>query len=213
MLPGRPRQGRPLIPLAERRPMQAFIYFVERLSMWMGKSFAWCILILTFGVSYEVFVRYALRDPTSWAYDISYVMYGALFIMAGAYTLSRDGHVRGDVIYRLLPPRGQAGIDFVLYFIFYFPGVLALIYSGYGFAKMSWTFKETSIFSPAGVPVYPLKMLIPVAGILLLLQGIVEVVRCAYCLRNGTWPQRLHDVEELETAILHQAEATRERAP
>ena len=191
--------------------MLSFIRFVERLSMWMGKSFAWCILVLTFAVSYEVFVRYVLRDPTSWAYDISYIMYGALFIMAGAYTLSRGGHVRGDVIYRLLSTRAQASIDLVLYFIFYFPGVLAFIYSGYGFARMAWSFKEKSIFSPAGIPIYPLKVLIPVAGVLLLLQGIVEVIRCVLCLRTGNWPQRLHDVEELEKVILEQQASQRDR--
>ncbi|MBF0393462.1 MAG: TRAP transporter small permease subunit [Alphaproteobacteria bacterium] len=184
--------------------MLAIIHFVETLSMWMGKAFGWCIIVLAFGIGYEVFVRYALRDPTSWAYDMSYIMYGAMFLMAGPYALARDGHVRGDVLYRLMPTRVQAGLDFVLYLIFYFPGILALIYSGWIFAKMAWTFKEVSVNSPAGIPVYPLKMLIPVAGVLLLLQGLAELARCVRCLRDGAWSRRLHDVEELETVIVEQ---------
>jgi len=152
-----------------------------------------------------VFVRYVLRAPTTWAFDISYITYGAMFLMAGAYTLSRNGHVRGDVIYRLWPARVQATIDLVLYIIFFFPAIIALIYSGWVFGSMSLQFRELSIFSPAGIPVFPLKMLIPIAGILLLLQGAAEVIRCIICMRMGEWPQRLHDVEELETAILAQA--------
>lgn len=186
--------------------MTAFVTFADKLSMWMGKAFAWCILVLAGSVGYEVFVRYVLNAPTTWAYDMSYIMYGALFMLAGPYTLSRGGHVRGDVVYRLLKPRTQAIIDLVLYIIFYFPGVLALIYSGYQFARMAFMFKEVSVFSPAGIPVYPLKMLIPFAGVLLLLQGIAEVIRCIETIRKGEWRGRLHDVEEMETVILHQAE-------
>ena len=186
--------------------MDRILLFIDRLSMWTGKTFAWCIIILTLGVSYEVFVRYVLRAPTSWAYDISYMMYGALFLMAGAYTVSRDGHVRGDVLYRLWPARVQAGLDLVLFLIFYFPGVSALIYAGYHYAHLSWRFKETSVFSPAGVPIYPLKALIPIAGVLLFLQGIGELARCIRCLRDGAWPARYQDVEELESAAQHFAE-------
>ena len=172
--------------------------------MWVGHAFAWCILILTLGVCYEVFVRYALRAPTGWSYDLSYMMYGALFLMGGAYTLSRDGHVRGDVLYRLWPPRVQAAVDGVLYVLFLLPAAGALVYAGWLHASQSWRFKEVSVFSPAGVPVYPMKTLIPIAGALLFLQGIAEILRCAQCLRSGTWPRRLHDVEELETQIVSQ---------
>lgn len=184
--------------------MDAFVRFVDRLSMWTGHAFAWCILILTFGVSYEVFVRYVMRAPTSWSYDVSYMMYGALFLMAGAYTLSRNGHVRGDFLYRLWPPRVQAAVDMVLYALFLLPGSAALFYSGWTFAAQSWRFKEVSVFSPAGIPIYPMKTLIPIAGLLLCLQGIAEMVRCWQCIRDGRWPPRMHDVEELETAVLHQ---------
>lgn len=183
--------------------MERFLLFVDRLSMWMGKTFAWCILILTFAVSYEVFVRYALLAPTSWAYDVSYIMYGALFLMAGAYTVSRDGHVRADVIYRLWKPRTQATVDLVLYILFYFPAVLALIYSGYSFAHMAWLFGETSVFSPASIPIWQLKALIPIAGVVLFLQGVSEIVRCWRCIQTGQWPARYQDVEEVESAILH----------
>ena len=181
--------------------MDRVVFFINKLSMWIGHAFAWCILVLTFAISYEVFVRYALRDPTAWAFDVSYIMYGALFMMAGAYTLSRDAHVRGDVFYRLWPPRVQAGVELVLYFLFFFPGVLALVYAGYDYAAESVGWWEASINSPAGVKIYPLKIILPVSAFFLLLQGIAESIRCIQCLRTGEWPKRLHDVEEMETLI------------
>ena len=185
-------------------PMTRFLFFIDSLSMWVGKAFAWLILILTLGVSYEVFVRYVLRAPTTWAFDFSYITYGALFLMAGAYTLSRGGHVRADVVYRLWKPSTQARVDLVLYLIFFLPAVAAFIYSGWNYAEMSIRFREVSIFSPAGVPVFPLKTLVPVTGVLLLLQGLAEVIRCVICIRLGAWPQRLHDVEETESIILQE---------
>ena len=181
--------------------MDRVVFFINKLNMWIGHAFAWCILVLTFAISYEVFVRYALRDPTAWAFDVSYIMCGALFMMAGAYTLSRDGHVRGDVFYRLWPPRVQAGVELVLYFLFFFPGVLALVYAGYDYAAESVGWGEASINSPAGVKIYPLKIILPVSAFFLLLQGIAESIRCIQCLRTGEWPKRLHDVEEMETLI------------
>jgi TRAP-type mannitol/chloroaromatic compound transport system permease small subunit len=186
--------------------MLAYISVVDRVSTAIGKAFGWFILIMTFGTSYEVFVRYVLRDPTIWAYDISYNMYGALFVMAGAYTLSRNAHVRGDVIYRLWPVRTQAAIDLVLYALFFFPGVFALTLAGYRYAGESWLYQEVSVYSPSDIPIFPLKTLIPVAGATLLMQGLAEVFRCIICLRTGAWPQRAQDVEELETAILHERE-------
>jgi len=186
--------------------MTRFLFFIDSLSTWVGKAFAWLILVLTFGVSYEVFVRYALRAPTTWAFDISYITYGAMFLMAGAYTLSRNGHVRGDVVYRFWRPRVQATLDLALYILFFLPAVGAWIYSGWGYARMSVLYKEVSIFSPAGVPVFPLKALIPVAGVILLVQGVAEIIRCILCIRSGQWPKRLHDVEEIESAILHEKE-------
>lgn len=186
--------------------MSRFIVFIDRINEAVGKSFGWCIIVLTFAMSYEVFVRYVLSAPTQWAYDISYVLYGALFIMSGAYTLSRNGHVRGDVIHRLMPQRVQASIDLVLYLIFFFPGVTAIVYAGWIYAGRAWRYQEVSVFSPAGIPVYPLKTLIPLAGILLFLQGLAEIGRCLICLRDGRWPQRTHDVEEMEKAILRETE-------
>jgi len=188
--------------------MTGVMKFLDQLSAWIGKCFGWMIMVLTLGVSYEVFVRYALRAPTTWAFDISYMAYGALLLMSGAYTLSRNGHVRCDVLYRLYPPRAQAALDLSLYIIFFFPAVAALMYAGWTFASLSLRFRELSIFSPAGVPVFPLKVLVPVTGCLLFLQGIAEVLRCIVCLRQGRWPARLHDVEETETVILaHQQQA------
>ncbi|MFQ5774694.1 MAG: TRAP transporter small permease subunit [Kiloniellaceae bacterium] len=195
--------------------MNRFLFFVDNLSTWVGKAFAWCILVLTFAYTYEVFVRYVLNNPTAWAFDMSYIMYGALFMMGGAYTLSRDGHVRGDVIFRLWPPRVQAVIEFVLIVLFLFPGMAALIYSGIDYAAESWSFLpygpggprgEISINSPAGVPVSPLKTILPVAAFFVMVQGFAELLRCIICMRSGVWPQRLYDVEEIETMLLHERE-------
>ena len=190
--------------------MERFIFIIDSITAWAGKAFAWCILILTFGVAYEVFVRYALRDPTAWAFDISYMMYGTLFMMAGAYTLSRDGHVRGDVLFRLWKPKIQATVELILYIFFFFPGILAFIFAGADYAAESWSYNygkgELSINSPANVPISQFKTIIPVAGVLLLLQGLAQVCRCIVCLRTGAWPAHLEDVEELETVLTQQYE-------
>jgi TRAP-type mannitol/chloroaromatic compound transport system permease small subunit len=191
--------------------MKRFLFFIDSLSLWVGKAFAWLILVLTLGISYEVLVRYVLRAPTTWAFDFSYINYGALFLMAGAYALSRNGHVRADVLYRLWSPRKQASMDLVLYIIFFLPAVGAFMYSGYIYAAMSVRFQEVSIFSPAGVPIFPLKTLIPITGLLLFLQGIAEIIRCILCIRQGAWPQRLHDVEETESMILREQQRLAEQ--
>jgi TRAP-type mannitol/chloroaromatic compound transport system permease small subunit len=189
--------------------VESLLLSIDRLSAGVGKAFGWCIVIMTLGTCYEVFVRYVLYNPTNWAFDLSYFMYGALFMMAGAYTLSRNGHVRGDVIYRLMPVRIQAAIDLILYIIFLFPGFFALLYYGIPYAQESWFIHEVSIYSPTGAPVYPHKMLIPIAAALMLIQCFAEIVRCVICIRDGMWPQRLHDVEEMESAILAEAEDRR----
>jgi TRAP-type mannitol/chloroaromatic compound transport system permease small subunit len=184
-----------------------FINFIDQVTSWTGKVFSWCIMIMTLGMAYEVFVRYLLRDPTSWAFDISYMMYGTLFMMAGAYTLSRDGHVRGDVLYRLWKPTTQARVELVLYFIFFFPGIIALILAGTDYALESWSYNygtgEVAISSPAGVPVSQFKTIIPVAGALCFIQGVAQVCRCIVCMRTGQWPAHLEDVEEMEAMLQH----------
>ena len=180
------------------------LYFIDSLSTWVGKSFAWLVLVLTLGVSYEVLVRYVFAKPTTWAFDFSYINYGAMFLMCGAYALVRNTHVRADVLYRFWKPRTQAKMDLVLYFLFFMPAIGALIYSGWNYASFSVRFREVSIFSPAGVPVYPLKALIPTIGVLLLLQGIAEIIRCIVCIRTGSWPQRLHDIEETESVLIRE---------
>jgi TRAP-type mannitol/chloroaromatic compound transport system permease small subunit len=192
--------------------LQNFLLAIDRFSLAVGHAFAWCILILTLGTSYEVFMRYLLNDPTSWAFDMSYILYGGLFIMSGAYALSRNAHVRGDVLFRLLPPRVQAGIELVLYFIFFYPGVTALIIAGYGYAHDSFGYKEVSVNSPVGVPIWQLKALIPLAGGMLFIQGIAQVIRCILCLRDGFWPAQLHDVEEMDAVLQseHQKEVAAE---
>lgn len=186
--------------------IQSLLHGIDQLSKSVGHAFAWCIVILTLGTSYEVFVRYVLDDPTSWAFDMSYILYGGLFLMSGAYALSRGAHVRGDVFYRLMPKRVQGSIELVLYVIFFYPGVIALMYSGWGYAMDSMRINEVSVNSPIGVPIWQLKLIIPAAGVLLAIQGVAEMLRCIICIRTGAWPDRLHDVEEMETAILHQVE-------
>lgn len=190
--------------------MERIIFFIDAMTAWAGKAFAWTILLLTFGVAYEVFVRYLLHNPTSWAFDISYMMYGSLFMMAGAYALSRESHVRGDVLYRLWKPRTQATVEMILYFLFFFPGVLALIFAGADYAAESWSYNggsgEVSVMSPANIPIFQFKTIMPVAASLLFIQGIAQVLRCIVCIKTGKWPSHLEDVEEMETILLHQHE-------
>ena len=191
--------------------MQRFLLLIDEMSTWLGKTFAWCILLLTLAVSYEVFSRYVMRAPTTWAYDVEYILYGTLFMMAGAYTLSRNAHVRGDFVYRYFAPRNQAILDLVLYCLFFFPAILAFIYAGWNFFHLSWAQNEHSVNSPAGPVIWPFKLLIPIVGGFMLLQGIAEVIRCIRCIHSGDWPQRLHDVEEMEKLILEQTEAEKQR--
>lgn len=182
--------------------MIRYIEFADRLSAWFGKAFAWAIMVMAFGVGYEVFVRRILGAPTSWAFDVSYIMYGTLFMMGGAYTLSRNGHVRGDFIYRLWKPRTQAIVEFVLYFLFFFPGVIALIFIGWTYAARSWSYGEVSVNSPAGVPIFQFKTIIFAAGILLFIQGVAQVMRCIMCMRDGYWSHARDDIEETEVKLM-----------
>jgi len=186
--------------------MLRYIQLADRVSAWFGKAFAWAILVMTFGTGYEVFVRYILNKPTSWAFDVSFIMYGTLFMMAGAYTLSRDGHVRGDFIYRMWKPRTQAKVELVLYFLFFFPGVTALVLAGWKFASRSWRFLEVSINSPADVPVFQFKSVIVAAGLLLFFQGIAQVFRCIICIRTGEWIRAADDIEETEARLIKEHE-------
>jgi len=186
-----------------------YVHAIEGLSVWVGRAFGWCILILTLSVSYEVFVRYVLNAPTVWAFDMMVQMYGALFLMCGAYALAQDSHVRADVLYRLFPVRLQASLDFVLYFIFFFPGILALFWYGWEIAADSWRYHEVSWNSPARIQIYFFKTLIPVSGGLLLLQGSAEIVRCVLAIKSGRWLDRLDDVRETEDMLMHMSEVKR----
>lgn len=179
-----------------------FIYAVDQISKTVGHAFAWCIIILTLGTSYEVFVRYLLNAPTSWAFDFSYILYGGLFFMSGAYTLSRGGHVRADMFSRLWPVRVQASIEMLLYVAFFFPGVLSMSIAGWHYAYDSFRIKEMSINSPIGIPIWQIKMMIPIGAALLSLQGLAEVTRCLVALRENVWPPRLHDAEELQDQLM-----------
>jgi TRAP-type mannitol/chloroaromatic compound transport system permease small subunit len=182
--------------------MYSAIRTIDLINTRIGQLFAWSIFVLTFVVTFEVFMRYVMKSPTGWGFDASYMLYGLLFMSAGAYTLARNGHVRGDFLYRTWKPRTQARIDLVLYFLFYFPGILALIYAGSVFFHFSWLMNEKSSFSPDGLYLWPFKFIIPVTGVLMLFQGAAEVMRCIVCIREGKWPDRLHDVEETEKLIV-----------
>jgi TRAP-type mannitol/chloroaromatic compound transport system permease small subunit len=181
---------------------------IDRISYWSGKAFAWLIVALTAVVSVEVFKRYILNAPTAWIFDFNNMIYGTLFMMTGAYTLAQGGHVRADFVYGRLRPRTQAALDLTLYVLFFVPGIVALIYAGYDYALDSWRIGEHSTVTAEGPPVYHFKSVIPIAGALVLLQGLAEIARCVECLRTGAWPPRLEDVEEIDvidTQLAHSA--------
>lgn len=177
--------------------MQKLLLQVDKLSTWLGHIFAWAIVVLTLSITWEVFSRYVLNQPHAWMFDFQIMMYGTLFMMAGAYTLSKNGHVRGDVLYGFFQPRTQAWVDLILYVLFFLPGIIALTWAGWTFAAEAVAIREQT-FSAEPLPIYPFKAVIPVAGLMLLLQGLVEIVRCVNCIRTGEWPSREEDVEEVD---------------
>lgn len=181
--------------------MKRFLFAIDQISAFVGKMFSWSILILTLVIGYDVVARKVFSAPLPWSPDAAPILYGTLFMMAGAYTLSRNSHVRGDMFYRTFPVRVQAGLDLTLYFVFFLPGVAALVWAGITFAGDSWRIQEKSSTTTVGVPIYPFKTVIPVAGFFLLLQGLAEIIRCIQALRSGVWPERLSDVEETETRL------------
>ncbi len=178
--------------------MQKLLLTVDRISTFVGQAFSWLIVTLTVLISWEVFSRYVLDHPHPWVFDVMIMMYGSLIMMAGAYTLAKSGHVRGDVLYGFFRPRTQASIDIVLYVLFFIPGVFALTYAGYFYAAESWAILERSNVTAEGPPIYPFKTILPLAGAVLLAQGIVEIIRCAICIRTGEWPSRVQDVQEVD---------------
>ncbi len=178
--------------------VERFLHTIDGISTWFGKAAAWLIIGLMLLVVAEVFKRYALNMPTAWIFDASNMFYGTLFMMCGAYTLAQNGHVRGDFLYSSFKPRTQATLDLILYIAFFLPGILALVYAGYSYAGDSWRINEHSNVTANGPPVYHFKTVIPVAGALVLLQGVAEVVRCIVCLKTGEWPSRLKDVNEID---------------
>jgi len=187
--------------------MQKLMLTVDKVSTFVGQGLSWLIVALTMLISWEVFSRYVLSNPHAWAFDVMLMCYGIMFMMAGAYTLSKNGHVRGDVLYGFFPPRLQASLDLTLYILFFFPGVIGLAYAGWIYAGESWAIQEHSSIMADGPPVYPFKTFIPIAGIFLLVQGVVEVLRCIVCIKQGEWPSRIEDVEEVDVdklkAMLH----------
>jgi TRAP-type mannitol/chloroaromatic compound transport system permease small subunit len=181
--------------------VQRLLLAVDRLSTSLGHLFAWLIVALTGLITWEVLSRKA-GVPHAWVFDAQIMAYGGLFMMAGAYTLAKNGHVRGDVLYGFFPPRLQAGVDLALYLLFFLPGALAMVFAGWRYAAESWAIQEHSTIMVEGPPVYPFKAVIPLAGALILLQGLVEIVRCVACLRSGAWPSRQQDVEEVDVEKL-----------
>jgi len=177
--------------------MQQLLLAVDRLSTWLGQLFSWLIVVLTVLITYEVFSRYVLNNPHDWNLNVQIMLYGTLFMMAGAYTLAKNGHVRGDVLYGFFEPRTQATFDLLLYIVFFLPGIVALTWAGWNYANEALAIREQT-FSATPLPLYPFKFVIPIAGGMLLLQGIVEIVRCVQCLRDGDWPSREADVEEVD---------------
>ena len=184
--------------------MQKLLLFVDSISTWIGQAFSWLIVSLTFLITWEVFSRYALDHPHAWAFDVMIQMYGTLFMMSGAYTLAKAGHVRGDVLYGFFSPRTQASLDLLLYVLFFIPGVVALAWAGYTYASESWAIREYSSITSDGPPIYPFKAIIPLAGTILLIQGIVEIIRCIVCIKEGEWPSRVEDVEEVDVEKLRE---------
>jgi len=178
--------------------IQRFLLFADHMSTWAGKAAAWLIIVLTAAVCIEVFKRYLLNAPTAWAFDADYMLYGTLFMLCGAYTLAQDAHVRGDFLYSSMKPRLQAGLDLALYIVFFLPGIVALSYAGWDFAHASWVIDEHVNDTANGPSVYQFKTVIPIAGTLILLQGLAEIVRCVVCLKTGQWPERLKDAEEID---------------
>ena len=178
--------------------MQQLLLTIDKISTFVGQAFSWLIVGLTLLITWEVFSRYVLNAPHAWAFDVMIMLYGTLFMMAGAYTLAKAGHVRGDVLYGFFEPRTQATIDLILFILFFIPGVFALTYAGYFYAAESWAINEHSNVTAEGPPIYPFKTMLPLAGAFLLLQGIVEIIRCVICIRQGAWPSREHDVEEVD---------------
>ncbi|MBI3965398.1 MAG: TRAP transporter small permease subunit [Chloroflexi bacterium] len=181
--------------------MERYLFFIDNVSAWVGKIFAWSIVLLTAATSYDVVARYGFSAPTTWAFDASYILYGTLFMMGGAYTLSRNGHVRGDMFYRTWSVRTQGMMDLILYLLFFFPGIIALMWAGYEFAAYSWSVAERSNASPGGPPIYHFKTIIPISAAFLCLQGVAETIRSVIAIRTGEWPRRLADVEETGEAI------------
>jgi TRAP-type mannitol/chloroaromatic compound transport system permease small subunit len=178
--------------------VQQFLHMVDGISTWVGKAAAWLVVVLMVLVCGEVFKRYILNTPTAWIFDASNMLYGTAFMLCGAYTLAQNAHVRGDFLYSSMRPRTQATLDLVLYVAFFFPGIMALIYAGYFYAADSWRIHEHSSITADGPPIYPFKAIIPIAGALVMLQGLAEVVRCIMCLKTGEWPSRLKDVNEID---------------
>jgi TRAP-type mannitol/chloroaromatic compound transport system permease small subunit len=178
--------------------VQRFLHTIDEISTWAGKAAAWLIILLMGVVCVEVFKRYIRNMPTAWIFDANNMLYGTTFMLCGAYTLAQNAHVRGDFLYSSMKPRMQASLDIVLYVVFFIPGIAALIYAGYDYAALSWHINEHSNVTADGPPVYHFKSMIPLAGALIMLQGIAEIVRCVVCLRTGEWPSRLKDVAEID---------------
>lgn len=175
--------------------IQKILHTADHISTWVGKAAAWLIVALMLVVCVEVCKRYLFNAPTAWIFDVNNMMYGSLFMLAGAYTLAHDGHVRGDFFYGSMRPRTQAWLDLLLYLVFFLPGIAALTWAGWTYFNESLAMREQT-FNATPIPLYPFKFIIPLAGAIALMQGLAEMLRCLVCIRTGQWTPRLRDAEE-----------------
>jgi TRAP-type mannitol/chloroaromatic compound transport system permease small subunit len=176
--------------------LERAIRIIDAISAWSGRITAWLILPLIAAMTYEVVIRY-VATPTQWAYDTSYMLYGAMFMLGAAYTLYRGAHIRTDFLYQKWSVRTQATVDALCYLLLFFPGIAVFLWLGGEFAWNSWLRDERTVGSSWMPIIYPLKAVIPVAAALLLLQGVAEFLKCIHALRTGRWlatPRSLDEV-------------------
>ena len=168
--------------------MAAAITWIDRFSLWTGRIVCWLTVPLIGAMVYEIFMRYAFTAPTMWAYDISRMLYGALFMLGAGYGLFRGVHIRADFIYRNWSARAQGMVDGILYVLFYFPGLIVFLWMSTDFAYESWIRLERGM-DTAWMPfVFPIKTVLPIGVLFLMIQGVSELLKCIYAATKGRWP-------------------------
>jgi TRAP-type mannitol/chloroaromatic compound transport system permease small subunit len=174
-------------PEAPPRKLLSAVRVIDKLADWSGNLFAWLIIPMVFGLTYEVFARYLFNAPTVWAYDITYMLYGGHFMLGAGYALLKGAHIRTDIFYQNWSPRTQGIVDAASYLFLFFPGMIFFFVSGTNEAVHAWRILERSDASPWRPPLYPFKTVIPFATLLLLIQGVSETIKSLYAARRGKW--------------------------